>query len=189
MLTIQIHDIEMYLDTDPDLFSPNKPDRGTCLMLEHVAYSPADIVLDLGCGYGLVGIYSAKHVPQDQVYMTDLDPLAVRLAARNLQRNNVEKVTLVQGDGYEAVNRADFTLILSNPPFHTDFSVAKNFIEKGFNRLHVGGRLYMVTRRKEWYKRKIISVFGGVQIWEEEGYFVFMAQKKNKNYAVQWKKK
>jgi 16S rRNA (guanine1207-N2)-methyltransferase len=74
-------------------------------------------------------------------------------------------------------------MILSNPPYHTDFSVAKMFIEKGFNRLSIGGRMYMVTKRKEWYRNKLKSIFGGVRIWELNGYFVFMSIKKSRTYA------
>jgi 16S rRNA (guanine1207-N2)-methyltransferase len=64
-----------------------------------------------------------------------------------------------------------------------DFSVPKHFIEKGFNHLKIGGKLFMVTKRKEWYKNKLISVFGGVKIWEENGYYVFMAQKTQSSYS------
>jgi len=61
--------------------------------------------------------------------------------------------------------------------------VAKAFIEKGFNRLKLGGRMLMVVKRREWYKNKLISVFGGVKIHEIDGYYVFEAVKKSPNYA------
>ncbi|NCU26429.1 methyltransferase, partial [Candidatus Nomurabacteria bacterium] len=76
-----------------------------------------------------------------------------------------------------------YTLILSNPPYHTDFSVAKHFIEKGFNRLVLGGRMVMVTKRRDWYRNKFIAVFGGVSIREKDGYFVFAAEKRSSSYA------
>lgn len=121
-------------------------------MLGHVVFSHDDIVLDVGCGYGLVGIYMPKCLSPEQVYMTDIDPLAVEISAEKLHNNGIENVTLVLGNAYEAIERSDFTNILSNPPYHTDFSVARTFIEKGFNRLAIGGRFYIVTRRKDWYK-------------------------------------
>lgn len=71
----------------------------------------------------------------------------------------------------------------SNPPYHVDFKIPKEFIEKGFNRLTIGGKMYMVTKRKDWYKNKFISIFGGVRIWEIEDYYVFMAVKMNSTYA------
>lgn len=183
MIEIEVKGIPLRLDTDPALFSPKGPDAGTLAMLGHVTFTPGDVVLDLGCGYGLVGILAASLIPPGQVYMTDIDPLAVAAAAGNLKSNGIEGVTLTQGDAYSSIDRTGFTMILSNPPYHTDFSVAKTFIEKGFNRLAPGGRLFMVTKRKDWYKNKLISIFGGVRIWEEDGYFIFMAQKNTDSYA------
>lgn len=183
MLEVLINNIKLYLHTDPRLFSPKAPDQGTLFMLHHVEFDKDDRVLDLGCGYGLVGIYAASVIPGNRVCMTDIDPAAVEVSSMNLTVNGISGVTVVQGNAYDSIDRNDFTVILSNPPYHTDFSVAKTFIEKGFNRLAVGGRMYMVTKRKDWYKNKLISVFGGVRIWEENGYYVFMAQKKSSRYA------
>ena len=76
------------------------------------------------------------------------------------------------------IPECDFTLILSNPPYHADFSVAKHFIEAGFRHLAVAGRLVMVTKRLEWYRNKITSVFGGVRVEEIDGYYVFVAEKR-----------
>lgn len=183
MIEVSVKDVRLFLTTDPRLFSPNAPDSGTLLMLRHADLQNNDQVLDLGCGYGLVGIYAASIVPGNQVYMTDIDPAAVLISTQNLALNGINGVTVLQSDAYDSLDKNDFTVILSNPPYHTDFSVAKFFIEKGFNRLAIGGRMYMVTKRKDWYKNKLISVFGGVRIWEENGYFVFMAQKKTGSYA------
>lgn len=184
MLEMQAKGVLLRFVTDSALFSPRKVDDGTLAMLEHVEFSQDDRVLDLGCGYGIAGILAASLIPPGQVCMTDIDPLAVSYSAENLKLNAIEGVTLTQGDAFSGVNRSDFTLILSNPPYHTDFCVARTFIEKGFNRLAVGGKMFMVTKRKDWYKNKLISIFGGVRIWEENGYFVFMAQKNSDRYAA-----
>jgi 16S rRNA (guanine1207-N2)-methyltransferase len=61
--------------------------------------------------------------------------------------------------------------------------VAKAFIEKGFNRLKIGGKMVMVTKRKDWYKNKLSSIFGGVRIYEINGYFVFEAERRSKYYG------
>jgi len=81
------------------------------------------------------------------------------------------------------MDEKDFTLILSNPPYHEDFSVAKAFIEKGFNRLAMNGRLFMVTKREVWYRNKLTAIFGGVRVFRIEDYFVFMAEKRGMTYA------
>ena len=171
------------LETQKGLFSPEHIDRGTLAMLSHVNIEAGMRVMDLGCGCGVVGIVAAKITGEENVFMSDADPLAVETARRNAERNHVAGVNIYLSDGFKNVDASGFDLILSNPPYQTDFSVAKGFIEKGFNRLKIGGRLFMVTKRREWYKNKIISVFGGVEIRETDGYFVFIAQRRNLNYA------
>jgi 16S rRNA (guanine1207-N2)-methyltransferase len=178
-----MHGHNLVFKTDPDVFSPQNLDRGTAAMLSIVEFKPEDRVLDLGCGYGVVGILAAKLVGQEQIVMVDVDPLAVRLSKENAAFNQVPNVTIYQSDGFRDFTDTGFSLILSNPPYHTNFSVPKAFIEKGFNRLMMGGRMYMVTKRKEWYKNKFIAIFGGVQIMEIDGYYVFMGEKKDKQYA------
>ena len=115
--------------------------------------------------------------------MTDVDPAAVRCAAENAKRNGVENVHLCCGDALDAVDASGFDWILSNPPYHADFSVAKKFIEKGFNRLKLGGKLVMVVKRELWYRNKLTAIFGGVRMQEIGGYFVFTAEKRSERYA------
>lgn len=124
------------------------------------------------------------------ITMCDISEDAVRLAKRNIVLNQVSDIKVYQSDGLKQIGDRDYTLILSNPPYHADFSVPKAFIEQGYKKLAVGGRMYMVTKRKEWYKNKLISVFGGVKIMESNGYYVFMAEKierGNQKYKVRKK--
>ena len=171
------------LETRRELFSPEHGDRGTLAMLKHVHIAPGLRIMDLGCGCGVVGIVAAKIAGEENVFLSDVDPAAVETARRNAERNGVGGVHVFVSDGFRDVDASGFDLILSNPPYQTDFSVAKGFIEKGFNRLKIGGRLYMVTKRREWYKNKLISVFGGVEIRETDGYYVFGAERRGLRYA------
>jgi len=180
MIEIEISGVTLRLETGRGLFSPDRIDTGTLAMLSKVERIPGCKVLDLGCGYGAVGIFCGLKGAA-KVVMADNDPLAVRRSGENIELNGLKDILAVESDGYEHIADADFDLILSNPPYHADFSVPKKFIEGGFRRLITGGRMYMVTKRKEWYKRKFISVFGGVRITEEDGYFVFMAEKRPKD--------
>ena len=95
---------------------------------------------------------------------------------------------IVLSDGFSAVDEAGFDLILSNPPYQSDFSVAKRFIEKGFNRLKVGGKMMMVTKRLDWYRNRLRAVFGGVRVEQVDGYFVFTAERRSLSYASAAKK-
>ncbi len=178
-----IKNIELEFQTSPELFSPRQIDAGTLAMLSCIEFSEGQKLLDLGCGYGVVGILAAKFTDPSNVYMLDLDEEAVACSARNAELNGVSGVHVLRSDGLEALDEAGFDLILSNPPYHTDFSVAKRFIEKSFNRLKIGGRLLMVTKRKDWYRNKLATVFGGVKVHETGGYFVFEAERRSASYG------
>lgn len=188
MITCIIKDIEMKFETSLQLFSPKGIDAGTLAMLSVAEFHKDDKVLDLGCGYGIVGILAAKLIGADKVTMCDSSPAAVEFAAKNAALNRVEGVRTVISNGFMDIDDKDYAIILSNPPYHTDFSVAKEFIEKGFNRLKLGGRIMMVTKREDWYKNKLTSIFGGVRVWHIDGYCVFMSVKKSMNYAGKDKK-
>ncbi len=175
-----IQGVTLRFETGEALFSPAAVDRGTLAMLSAAEFRPEDVVLDLGCGYGVVGVFAAKKIGGERVTMSDCNQTAVALAQRNAEQNGVQGVTVLQSNGFEEIERRDFTLILSNPPYHTDFSVAKHFIEEGYRHLAEGGRMFMVTKRLDWYKNKLTSVFGGVRVREADGYFVFCAEKRKR---------
>ena len=174
----EINGINISLVTGDYYFSPDEIDRGTLAMLSAVEASVEDKILDLGCGYGIVGIYLVKLTGGARIVMSDVSEDAVRLSEDNLRLNGVTSARVVLSDGLSGVEDDDFTLILSNPPYHTDFKVAKGFIENGFKKLKTGGKMLMVTKRLDWYKNKLISVFGGVRIKEIDGYYVFEAEKR-----------
>lgn len=168
----------MTLYAHDSMFSPKAPDRGTLAMLQCTEIKSGDKLLDLGCGTGIVGIYAAKLIGGKNVVMTDSSSVCAEYAKRNAELNGVPEITVFCGDGYQNVIDRDFTLILSNPPYHTDFSVAKAFIEDGYRRLVFGGKMVMVTKRLDWYKNKLTKVFGGVNVKELDGYCIFTAEKR-----------
>lgn len=178
LLKAMIYGQEIVLETGEYYFSPKGIDRGTQLMLSQVQVTGEDKVLDLGCGYGVVGISIGKVIDGERVVMSDYSEEAVTLSKDNLKRNGLEQIRVIKSDGFKEIPDRDFTLILSNPPYHTDFSVAKGFIEDGYKSLVTGGKLMMVTKRLTWYKNKLSAVFGGVKVWEQDGYYVFTAEKR-----------
>ena len=183
MITTMIHGVAVQLHTAPDVFSPDHIDKGTLAMLSQVKFTDEDKVLDLGCGYGVVGIVAAKIIGVEHVVMSDISENAISLSKKNAALNGVSGVSILLSDGFRNIHDNGFTMILSNPPYHTDFSTPKHFIEKGFNRLEIGGKMYMVTKRKDWYQKKLTAIFGGVKVSEIDEYFVFCAEKRTLNYA------
>jgi len=175
--------VPLRFETAEALFSPDRVDAGTQTMLRHVTFSPEDKVLDLGCGYGAVGIYAAKRIGAARVTMTDIDPLAVQLAKANAGLNGVPNVRVLQSDAFNGIDDTGYTLILCNPPYHEDFGVARRFIEKGFNRLALGGRMVLVVKRRLWYENKLRAIFGGAPVEKTGGYFVMTAEKRLESYA------
>ncbi len=180
---------EIILETRNYYFSPKGVDKGTLFMLSMVRVTKEDKVLDLGCGYGVVGIYIAKLIGGEHVVMSDISEEALSLTISNLKLNKLEQVRVLKSNGLKEIPDRDFTLILSNPPYHADFSVAKAFIEEGYKRLILGGIMIMVTKRLTWYRNKITAVFGGVKVFEQEGYYVFIAEKRRRPERRPEKKK
>lgn len=183
MIEAHVFGLDLKFHTDPALFSPRALDAGTLAMLARVTFEPGDKVLDLGCGYGLVGVVAAERIGPERVWLLDKDPLAVACAARNLALNGVEGAVCLESDGFRSLDETGFTKILCNPPYHQDFALAKHLIEKGFNRLAIGGTLWMVTKREAWYRNKLSAIFGGVRVHRDDEYCVFEAVKKSASYA------
>ncbi|HMH30056.1 MAG TPA: methyltransferase [Steroidobacteraceae bacterium] len=84
--------MHLRFQTEPGLFSPQSIDEGTASLLANIEFQENDKVLDLGCGYGAMGIYAAKRLDPKQVFLVDNNPAAVECAARNAQINGVESV-------------------------------------------------------------------------------------------------
>ena len=184
----QVQRVELVLQTNEEVFSPTAVDKGTKAMLSFVEFKEGDKVLDLGCGCGVVGICAAKQIGADKVVMCDVSENAVLLSKQNAEANGVGAVIIRQSDGLKEISETGFTLILSNPPYHTDFAVAKGFIEDGFKKLALGGKMVMVTKRLDWYRNKLSSVFGGVTVKEKDGYYVFIAEKRGNRKPKKEKK-
>ena len=189
MIKANIKGIDLTFETSKEVFSPSGVDAGTLAMLSKVNFHKGDKVLDLGCGYGVVGILASKFVGPENVVMCDISDEAIQLAQKNAITNQVEGSKILKSNGLDEITETEFTTILSNPPYHVDFAVPKNFIENGFKKLAIGGKMYMVTKRKNWYKNKLNAIFGGVRVYEIDDYFVFIAEKRGHQVKKQEKPK
>lgn len=132
--------------TDAGVFSRDGLDRGSELLLN--ALPPlSGRVLDLGCGWGAVGVALGAKYPNLSIVMTDVNQRAVDLARRNLQINRVAAQVL-QGDGYEAVE-GTFDAIITNPPIRAGKALIYSLFDQARERLNPGGALYIVIRKQQ----------------------------------------
>ena len=132
--------------TDAGVFSRDGLDRGTEVLLN--ALPPlSGRVLDLGCGWGAVGVALGKANPALEIVMTDVNARAAELSRRNAQDNGVA-ATVVQGDGFEAVTRR-FDAIVTNPPIRAGKAVTYGLFERARDYLSPGGALYIVIRKQQ----------------------------------------
>lgn len=137
---------ELTFITDAGVFSRDGLDRGTEVLLN--ALPPlSGRVLDLGCGWGAVGVALGARWPELDVVMTDINSRAVELARRNLAENGV-KATVVQGDGFAAVEGC-FDAIVTNPPIRAGKGVVYGLFARAKDYLKPGGALYVVIRKQQ----------------------------------------
>ncbi len=166
--------------TDNGVFSKTEVDFGTWVLLKTLCEGEIKgRVLDLGCGYGVVGVVCKKQFPEIQVTSVDVNPRAVELCIINAEKNNVHLDSLVS-DGYENVDGM-YDAIITNPPIRAGKKVIYHFFEKSKEFLNQEGCLWVVIRKKqgaESAKRKIEEVFGNCELMaREKGFWVLKAVK------------
>ena len=91
--------------------------------------------MDLGCGYGVVGILAGKLAGRENVVLCDISECAVQQAKINAELNRLSGLDIRLSDGFQHAPEDNFTLILSNPPYHADFSTAKRFVEGALKKI------------------------------------------------------
>lgn len=134
-------------ETDAGVFSKNRLDPGTELLLSSLPERFDGRALDLGCGWGGVGAFMACMWPHATVVMTDINERAAELARVNLLKNNL-RADVFQGDGLSHVE-GHFDLIAFNPPIRAGKAVVHRLFSEGGEKLRGGGSLYIVIRKQQ----------------------------------------
>jgi len=178
LIAEEIRGLSLRFMTDAGVFSKARIDRGTRILLEALPLdalqrsAPAPL-LDLGCGYGPIGIVLAKLFPGRLVYMVDPNRRAVELARRNAALNGARDVAVLEGEGYEPLPPgAALGAIVTNPPIRAGKRVVWDLVDGAPERLVPGGMFTCVAQTKHGAKSlraHIESVFGNVQELEKEG--------------------
>jgi 16S rRNA G1207 methylase RsmC len=145
------------------LFSPKSIDEGTHLLLEYIDVTPDADILDLGCGYGPLGLTLAKLAPRGTVHLVDKDFVAVDFTKKNAQLNHLTNTEAYLSNGFDQVPPAEkFDLVVSNVPAKIGTELLNIFLHDAYSHLRPGGTLYIVTISglKEYMKRHLTDVFG-----------------------------
>ncbi len=131
--------------TDHGVFSRQRLDFGSRVLMDSIDIGNAKSMLDVGCGYGTMGI-ALKSVHEDlQVLMTDVNKRAISLAKENIKCNNLEGIDVIESDVYENVHDT-YDLVISNPPIRAGKKVVSAIISGSYDHLNKGGRLVIVIQ-------------------------------------------
>ena len=141
--------------------------------------SPTARVLDLGCGYGAIGIVAAKLAVRGSVTLVDSDIRGTRLAERNIALNGITNAEVILGDGTKDLpKKARFDLVASNPPTHNGREVLDEFVAGAYSVLRPRGQLVLVVNRLLSLRQEVERVFGNVeQVARSGGFIVVRAVK------------
>ncbi len=173
--------MEFRFITDTAVFSRDRIDFGSALLIEAMQLEPDATVLDVGCGYGPIGMSAAKLAPQGKVYMVDVNERAAGLARRNLDENGIANAEVRVGDALEPVRGITFDHVLTNPPIRAGKAVIYRIVDEAHAALRTGGSLWVVIQTKQGapsMKKKMQQTFGNVDDVEREaGYHVFRSVK------------
>jgi 16S rRNA (guanine1207-N2)-methyltransferase len=167
--------------TASSVFSKKRVDSGTRLLIESMLLPDRGAALDIGCGYGAVGIAAAVQKPALHVVMTDVNMRAVRLARENIGRNKVANAEVRFGCLYEPVEGSEFDVVLSNPPVSAGMETVKAIITQAPKAMAPKATLQIVVRSKIGGKvlpALFEAVFGNCRVLARQGgYRVLIADK------------
>ena len=177
-LRVELLGQKMTFLTDAGVFSKKMIDFGSQLLLKCLEVNQGETVLDVGCGYGPLGLSLAKAYGV-QATMVDINNRALDLARQNAERNKVE-ATIFQSNIYEQI-KGKFDHVISNPPIRAGKQVVHEIIEESKDFLETGGDLTIVIQKKQGApsaKSKMEEVFGNCEILKKDkGYYILRSVK------------
>jgi len=162
-IVVNLLDNELTLNTRWGVFSPRSIDEGTMLLMKYIEVGESDICLDLGCGYGPIGLALAKHCTKGEVHMIDKDFVAVELANNNAKLNNLSNAKAYFSDAFLQIpNEVKFDQVISNLPAKVGREQLSIILYDAFDALKPGGKITVVTINglKDFIKNNFKSVFG-----------------------------
>ncbi len=153
--------------TDAGVFSRNEIDRGTELLLAALEVGPCELILDLGCGYGAIGIVAARLSEGGHVILTDVNERAVALARKNIAANGIANAEVRQGGLYGPVRDVAFDHIVCNPPIRAGRAIVDRIVSEAPTHLLNGGTLWLVARTRQGadsLRERMAASFGSAEV-------------------------
>ena len=158
--------------TDAGVFSRGELDQGTRLLIDELPELSGD-VLDLGCGWGPIGVSIAKANPGCNVTMADVNRRALGLCVDNCKANGVT-AECIESDGMAAVMDRTFDTVVTNPPIRAGKQVIYKMFADAAARLNEGGALYLVIRKQQGAEscvKYLRTLYGAVEVLRKSGGF------------------
>ena len=180
-LSVRVRGLSLRLRTDTGVFSRGELDRGTELLLEAFDPNPCALILDLGCGYGVLGLVAAKLSEGGHAILTDVNERAASLARANIRGNGIANAEVRVGNLYEPVRDLAFDHIVCNPPIRAGRAVVDRIVADAPAHLLNGGQLWLVARTRqgaETLQGRMREAFGNAQVVKRgSGYKVLRSTK------------
>ena len=170
--------------SDNGVFSKNTVDFGSELLVESYdipeQFQKASL-LDIGCGYGTMGLAYGKAYPELSIEMIDVNERALVLAQENAKKNGIHNVDIHESNLYDSVKKSQYEIIISNPPIRAGKIVVHTILEKAYDYLAENGQLVIVIQKKQGApsaKAKMEEVFGNCEILKKDkGYYILRSRK------------
>lgn len=180
-ISVKHGDQDFVFETESSLFSPNQLDSGSRLLLNSVAPDSAKSILDIGCGYGAIGIILARMHPDKFVFLVDNDPAAIETTKKNLELNGIKNAKVFKADVTYSTLPQKFDVALSNPPWSKNISVNPALVKFAFDNLNPGGIFAVVINKSFRLQDEMEKVFGNVEIAFEESLYKILLSRKRKD--------
>ncbi len=168
--------------TDAGVFSKGEVDFGSRLLID--TFRVPDVegdILDVGCGYGPVGLSIASLLKERTIQMVDVNERALALSRTNSQKNNIENVVIYASDALDEVETKEFASILTNPPIRAGKETVFKIYDQAYEHLAMGGDLWVVIQKKQGASSTIArleELFGNAEIVEKsKGYYIIKSKK------------
>lgn len=180
----ELFGIKLQFTTDNGVFSKDKIDYGSELLLSSITLPSANNILDIGCGIGTLGLFLAKKYPLSNVTMLDINKRAVELSALNIKNNKISNAKVIQSDGIASLDiKIVYDIIVLNPPIRAGKKVMFSLMEGASRLLNtaLNGQLYIVNKKDQGALSTIKfleTLFENVKIINKsKGYFIIAASK------------